>query len=74
MPEYPFVCPDGHSMDIMLRIADRDSPQTCRCGEPLTRQMATGLVTIWAGRWRDQWRDAPKERGGISDGLGPQAE
>ena len=74
MPTYLFVCPDGHSQDIVLRMDDRDLPQICECGEPLRRQFSGGLVTIWGGRWRDQWRDSPRERGGISDGLGPQAE
>ena len=75
MPTFPFVCPDGHSKDIVLRMDDRDLPQRCTCGKTMRRQMATGMsFTLWAGRWRDQWRDSPKERGGISDGMGPQAE
>ena len=75
MPEYSFVCPDGHSQNIVLHFEDCDLPQKCvECGKPLRRQMATGLSVIWGGRWRDQWRDSPRERGGISDGLGPQAE
>ena len=76
MPTYPFVCPSGHSQDIVLRFEDYDLPQRCdECDKPLRREMAAGLpFTIWGGRWRDQWRDSPEERGGISDGLGPQAE
>ena len=60
----------------MLRIDERDSPRLCgECGEYLKRRMATGMAfTLWGGRWRDQWRDSPKQRGGISDGFGPQAE
>ena len=75
MPEYPFVCANGHNQNIVLRMDDRDSPQQCACGKAMRRQMATGMsFTLWADRWRDQWRDSPRERGGISDGLGPQAE
>ena len=72
---YPFVCPNGHSMDVMLRMADRNSPQQCAiCGELLQRKIATGMAVIWSGVWRDQWRDSPLDRGGLDDGLGPQAE
>ena len=75
MPTYPFICPDGHSIDIVLRFADCDSPQVCECGKPLKRKMASGQsFVMWGGRWRDRWRDSPKERGGMSDGMGPQAE
>ena len=73
MPTYPFVCPEGHSMDVMLRMDDRDSPQECAmCGKMMQRRVATGMgFTMWGGRWRDQWRDGPD---GYDDGLGPQAE
>ena len=69
---YPFVCPNGHSMDIVLRMADRNSLQECDiCGNSMQRKISTGMAVIWQGRWRDQWRDKP---GGQDDGLGPQAE
>jgi len=71
---YPFVCPNGHSMEHRLPISDRNIPQICDCGEPSTRQFAAPMAVIWQGRWRDQWRDAPLERGGLDDGLGKQAE
>lgn len=72
---YPFLCPNGHSMDRVLPMAERDSLQACSvCGAVLQRKFATGMAVVWQGRWRDQWRDAPKERGGLDDGLGKQAE
>ena len=72
---YPFVCPNGHDSDRVLRMEERDSTQACRvCGAAMARQMATGMAVIWQGVWRDQWRDSPLDKGGLDDGLGPQAE
>jgi len=69
---YPFLCPNGHSMEARLPMGERDTPQKCDvCGAVMQRKMATGLAVIWQGRWRDQWRDKP---GGQDDGLGPLAE
>ena len=56
-------------------MSERDTMQACGiCGGTLKRQMATGMAVIWQGVWLDQWRDAPIDKGGIRDGLGPQAE
>lgn len=75
MPSYPFSCRNGHNADIVLPMSERDSPQKCIiCGNPMQRKPAAGLTVIWGGRWRDQWRDASKERGGLDDGLGPMTE
>lgn len=71
MPTYPFSCPNGHSMERMLKMDDRDSPQECHCGEIMQRIFTPPLAVIWQGRWHDQWRDKP---GGEDDGLGPMAE
>ena len=72
---YPFLCPNGHSIDVMLWMKDRNSEQRCAaCGKVMKRVFVSPMTVIWGGRWRDQWRDSPPERGGLDDGLGKQAE
>lgn len=74
MPTYPFTCPNGHSADVVLRMAERNTPQVCEvCGVPMIRAMAAGLPFIlWGGRWRDSgWING---KDGFDDGLGPQRE
>ncbi len=37
MPIYEYRCPSGHMAEALLPIAERDTPQTCFCGQSMTR-------------------------------------
>jgi putative FmdB family regulatory protein len=39
MPLYDFACADGHAVELIRRMANRDDGGTCHCGKALTRQM-----------------------------------
>ena len=38
MPIYEYLCPNGHTVEIIRRYPDRDEPVDClECGEPTHR-------------------------------------
>lgn len=46
MPVYVFRCPLGHKAEEVLTMADRDTPQTCGCGRPLTRMFTPPNIIV----------------------------
>lgn len=48
MPKYEYECPNGHTIDEVRRIADRDELVSCHCGKKMKRveiSAATPYVT-----------------------------
>ena len=46
MPVYAFKCPDGHSFDRYLRVANYDDPQTCDCGKVAERMICAPMFAF----------------------------
>ncbi len=34
---YDYKCSNGHTVERLVRMANRDDAATCHCGQPLTR-------------------------------------
>ena len=48
MPIYEYRCPKCKKQkDIILPVGERDNPQSCSCGEPMTRLMSVPLPAIF---------------------------
>jgi putative FmdB family regulatory protein len=45
MPLYDYRCPQGHKREVMLRLADINSPVFCQCdGSKMERQVSAPMV------------------------------
>lgn len=46
MPLYEFECDKGHKFDRFLKLAEYDSPQSCKCGANAARLISTPMFTV----------------------------
>ena len=46
MPVYEFKCPEGHRFDRILKVADYNVPQGCKCGLYAKRLISIPMVFV----------------------------
>lgn len=52
---YEYKCPQGHISEAFAKVADRNNPITCRCGEQANRIMSSPKIgtDINSDKWAD---------------------
>lgn len=52
---YEYKCPQGHLSEAWAKVADRNNPITCRCGEQAKRIMSSPKIATPTDS--DKWAD-----------------